>query len=192
MLRIGLDFDGVVHDVTGVKQRYARDAHGLDLGRADVWPPLVHDYLTVAEHAELVRVSHLTPLSGEREAMAGALEAIVRLAREHELFIITARTDEEAHLAREWLRVLGLPLRAVHHTSGASKLSVCRAVGVSLLLDDSPRVTREVSQPDVQAVLFSTPYNDGEELPAEACSVADWPSFVALCEMAAELAPASR
>jgi uncharacterized HAD superfamily protein len=180
-MRIALDFDGVIHDITAVKQRYARLVHGLELDRADVWRPRVLDHLTEDEHRALVAASHTTPLGDHTEAMSGALEGIAGLAAEHDLYVITARTDEEVPFAREWLRGLGIPLRQIRHTRRQSKLEYCEALGVHLLFDDLPYVLRGLEGSAVRPVLLQTPYNSGEAIPAEVSVVPDWPSFVELC-----------
>ncbi len=180
-MRIALDFDGVIHDITAVKQRYAQAAHGLDLGRADVWRPLVLNHLSEAEHQDLVTAAHTTPLADASEAVHGALEGIEQLARSHDLYVITARNDDEIPFARDWLRRLGVPLRQIRHTRRSSKLDYCLALDITLLLDDLPYVLRGLEGSPVHPVLLQTPYNSDEALPAPASAVPDWPAFVEFC-----------
>jgi uncharacterized HAD superfamily protein len=188
-MRIALDFDGVIHDITAVKQRHAREAHGLELGRADVWRPLVLDHLTEEQHVGLVQVAHTTVLEGAEHAVEGALAGILGLAREHDLYVVTARNDDEIPFAREWLRAQGVPLRQIRHTRRQSKLDYCLALGVTLLLDDLPYVLRDVAGTSVQPVLLETPYNRTQELPAGTETVADWSAFIELCARLASREP---
>ena len=180
-MRIALDFDGVIHDITAVKRRHAREFHGLDLGPADVWRPSVLDHLNEEQHQELVRIAHTTALQGPEHALLGALEGITELAREHDLYVVTARNDDEVVFARDWLRAQGVPLRQIRHTRRQSKLDYCLALGVSVLLDDLPYVLRDIAGTSVQPVLLETAYNRTQELPGGVETVADWPAFIELC-----------
>ncbi len=180
-MRIALDFDGVIHDITAVKQRYARAVHGLELGRADVWRPHVLSHMSEDDHQALIAASHTTPLGDSSEAMEGALEGIARLATSHEVHVITARTDQEIPYAREWLRGLAIPVRQIRHTSRQSKLEYCTALGIELLFDDLPYVLRGLEGSSVHPVLLRTPYNALEEVPGGTSIVPDWRDFVDLC-----------
>lgn len=189
-MRIALDFDGVIHDITAVKQRYARLVHGVELERAAVWRPRVLEHLTESEHTAMVEAAHMTPLGDHGDAMEGALEAISQLvADDHDLYVVTARNDGEIPFAREWLRALGVPLRQIRHTRRASKLEYCLALGVSVLFDDHPHVLQPLVGSAVHPVLLRTPYNAHLEVPAGATAVADWSAFVALCAERALLSP---
>lgn len=178
-LRIGLDFDGTIADITWAKLRYAREAFGVDLPAEATWGAQGRDLLGDARYMELVVEAHGGELSLAMPPMPGAVEAIQRLGQEHELYIVTARLDDEAELAKAWLADHQLEVDGFVHTARASKAGPSVELGLDVLLDDSPLVLGELGD-DTLPALIDTPYNRHVPRAPRIRVVQHWPEFEAL------------
>jgi uncharacterized HAD superfamily protein len=184
-VRIALDFDGTISDLIGGYVLYAREHFGVDVPyeRAIGQRP---PYLGEERHGEMVRAVLGSEFALSLDPLPGARQAIERLRGEHELFVVTARNDDEVPWAHRWMERHGIEVEDFVHTSRGPKLEACTALGATLILDDSPPVIDELHGTDVTPVLIDAPYNREAALPDGARRVEGWPEFEALCaEMAA-------
>jgi len=107
----------------------------------------------------------------EQRPLPGAVEGVKALARSHRLYVITSRTREIEVSTRALLeRYFGGLFEDVfftdQHTGDASraklKSSICRQLGCSVFIDDSPYHCADVAQScgDTRVILFgSYPWN---------------------------------
>jgi uncharacterized HAD superfamily protein len=179
-MRIGLDFDGTIADTTGAKIRYAREVFGLEVTPLETWRAVGEPRLGPERFREMVVAAH-HEYTEATEPMPGVLEVIERLAVDHELFIVTARTDQEVEWARRWVSSRALPVHALEHTNRASKLEASRRLALDVLLDDSPPVLLDIAEAGIGAALIETEYN--RTLPRHVAVelVRHWPDFELLC-----------
>jgi uncharacterized HAD superfamily protein len=179
-MRIGLDFDGTIADITWAKVRYAREAFGVDLAPEQTARPSAEPVLGRERYDDLVRVVHGSDLSLEMPPMPGALEVIDRLTVDHELIVVTARLDDEALLARQWLQAHEVPVSDLVHTARGSKADACRALDIRVHLDDLPRVFADIDHARTLPALIDTPYNRTQSRLAHVRVVEHWLAFEAL------------
>lgn len=179
-LRIGLDFDGTIADITWAKQQYAREAFGVELPAEATWGAAGREVLGEERYAELVEAVHGTSLSVEMPPMPGAVETMRRLGEQHELYVVTARLDHEAELALEWLERHGLRVDGFFHTCRGSKAVHCIDLGLSVHLDDSPVVLEDLG--DTLPALIDAPYNRTLPRHERIRTVEHWRAFEALVE----------
>lgn len=179
-MRIGLDFDGTIADTTGAKIRYAREVFGLELNALETWRAVGEPRLGAERFREMVVAAHHEHTEFT-EPMPGVLEVIERLAVDHQLFIVTARTDAEVEWARRWVTARALPVQAVEHTNRASKLEASRRLGLDVLLDDSPPVLLDIAEAGIGAALIETEYNRALPRHLAIELVQHWPHFEELC-----------
>ncbi len=187
-LRIGLDFDGTIADITWAKLRYAREAFGVELPAEATWGATGRELLGEERYGELVEAVHGTSLSVEMPPMPGAVETMARLRQHHELYIVTARLDNEAELAHEWLERNGVEVDGFVHTARASKAGPCTELGIAVHLDDSPLVLADVGE--TLPALIEAPYNRTQPRDPRVRMVEHWRAFEALVgTLAVEAAP---
>lgn len=179
-MRIGLDFDGTIADTTGAKIRYAREVLGLEVTPLETWRAAGEPRLGAERFREMVVAAH-HQYTESTEPMPGVLEVIERLAVDHELFIVTARTDAEVEWARRWVVDRALPVQSLEHTNRASKLEVSRRLALDVLLDDSPPVLLDIAEAGIGAVLIETEYNRALPRHLAIELVRHWPHFEELC-----------
>lgn len=184
LVRIGIDFDGTIADTTDTKMRYARDVLGEIVTPLETWSPDGPARLGIERFREMARAAHREHTLMTRP-LAGSLEAVARLATQHDLYVVTARDDEEIEWATRWLSERSLPFRDVVYTRRASKLEACRGLRLDVLIDDMPRVLEDVATAGIGAVLIETPYNLALPRHPLVEAVSHWDEFVTWCEGAA-------
>jgi 5'(3')-deoxyribonucleotidase len=179
-MRIGLDFDGTIADITWAKIRYARDAFGVELLPEQTARATGIPVLGAERYEQLVDAVHGSDLSLQMPPMPGALEAIERLASTHELYIVTARTDPEAELARAWIEECGMYVDGFVHTVRGSKAAACLDLNVAVHLDDNPGVLADLGE--TLPALIDAPYNRAQPRDSRVQVVEHWHAFEALVE----------
>jgi uncharacterized HAD superfamily protein len=179
-MRLGIDFDGTIADVTEAKIRYARERLGEDLTPLETNRAQGLPRLGERRYVQMVEATHATDWTLTMRPMLGAIEVLQALAEHHELFVITARNDDEIGWARAWLEPHGLPFRDVIHTSRGSKAAACETLAVDLMFDDSPLVLRELEPCALHLALIDADYNRHLDLPDRAHRVDGWPAFHSL------------
>ena len=178
-MRLGIDLDGVVADFnTGWMQFYNQqfDAN-LTTSMVDHWdaiPDLTHfghmgDFWRWAadlDGASLFR--HLDPYPG-------AVEALIGLARDHHLVVITTKPVFAVHDTFAWIAEHGLPTTEVHITAEKHR------VACDVYLDDAPHVLRSLvtCHPLATVCRFVRPWNGPV---AGTVAVHGWDEFAAAVE----------
>src|SRR5262245_15835765 len=122
-MKIGLDFDGTIADTTTTKIQYALETFGEAISAVETFGA-GRSRLGENRHREMVRASY-RGWTARTEPMPGALEAIERLAHEHELYVITARVEDEIDHARAWLSERSVAVIEVLNTARAKKIDAC-------------------------------------------------------------------
>jgi uncharacterized HAD superfamily protein len=190
-MRLGIDFDGTVADITDAKIRFAREHFNEDITPRETYREHGIGRLGEERFIRMVHEAHATAWTLSMQPMAGALESLHTLAADHDLFIVTARNDDEIDWARQWLERHDLPIQDVLHTSREPKTAACESLGVHLMLDDSPYVLRGLAGTDLHLALIDAEYNRDDELPARTHRVEGWTAFEELvARVAGTTAPA--
>lgn len=175
-MRLGIDLDGVVADFnTGWIRRYNAE-FGADIAFDAVasWDgilPLTHfrhmgDFWTWArEHEGGSLFRHLDPYPD-------ALPVLERLARHHEIVVLTTKPPWAVHDTFAWIADHRLPTREVH------VLEEKWQIPCDVYLDDAPHVLRTLVElrPESVVVRFVRPWNG--PVPG-ARDVDSWPTFEA-------------
>ena len=190
-MKIGIDFDGTIADTTGTKVRYALEAFGESISPEETFGPVGRGRLGDERYVEMVQAAH-RGWTGGTPPMPGALDAMRRLAADHELYVITARTDEEIDHAKDWLRTFSAPARGVMHTARAAKVDACRERGIEFMLDDLPQVLHELAEAGIGTALLEAAYNRDVTRHEQIHLVRTWGDFVALCERVSGVSVADR
>ena len=180
-MRIGIDFDGTIADTTATKIRYALEVFGESITPVETFGLAGRGRLGDQRYVEMVQAAH-QGWTHQAPPMPGALEAMRRLAVAHDLYVVTARNEDEVGPARQWLREFAVPAVEIVHTAGASKVDACRDLDVALMLDDLPTVLGELVGAGIEGALLETPYNRDLERHERLYLVPSWDHFVALAE----------
>ena len=186
-MKLGLDFDGTIANWAGAMDRWLQLHERRSLDREHD----VRDQVTREQLREMVAAILGTALTFEMEPETDALPVMSRLAEQHELIVLTARHDDEAAFATQWLVRHGAPVREVVFTGRAAKFDACLRLGLEMLLDDT--VAHLVPLPDgaTLPVLFRSRFGERRPQPPTIRVVDNWLAFEVLCaELAGDERPA--
>ncbi len=154
MQRIAIDMDEVLADTLGAQLEWFRERCGHHLTPADVAARGLEALVEPAQLAAHLAHLHEGAFFGELPVMAGAVEALRRLATTHELYVVSAATQFPASMVPKlrWLE-RHFPFIPVPHVVFCGEKSV---VAADWLVDDNahrfPRFRG-------QAILFDAPHN---------------------------------
>lgn len=175
-MRIGIDFDGTFADVVTAKIAFARELFGIELPRDRTWPreavPLIGEQRYRLLEGELYSTDRTLAIP----PIEGSIEVAQRLAEEHELFVLTARTDAERVPAEAWIRQHGVQISRFIHTNRAPKPPVCAEFSLDVLLDDWAVSFLDMRE-ETASVLLDQPHNRHVEDEPHVTRVADWHAF---------------
>ncbi len=188
-MRIGLDFDGTIADASGAKMRYASERYGVALTRAQTMRPGAVPLIGRERYDTMIANVFGTSITMEMEPMPGAVEALRRLARAHDLFVVTARLDHEVPLATRWLDRHAIPIRELRNTGRGRKAEPCVALRLDVMLEDSPAELVALPAGGPAPALLETPYNADEARADHWHRVPDWAAFETLCARLGEAGP---
>ena len=185
-MRLGIDLDGVVADFnSGWIRRYNVDfGTEIPLDAVESWdgmhqlthfPDINAFWEWAQDHGGGSLFRHL-------ETYDGAVEALHRLYREHDIVIVTTKPEWAIHDTLAWLAEHRIPTREVHMIEQKWR------VPCDVYLDDSPHQVQSIHlhRPEAAMCRFVRPWND--PVPG-VHDVEDWASFQALVDrLGAEVA----
>ncbi len=178
-MRLGIDLDGVVADFNkGWVDRYnAEFGASLSSEQVTTWDAaadLTHfddmsrfwRWAEGGDHASIFR---------NLETYPGAVDALGRLSRDHEVVIITTKPRWAVHDTFAWIAEHRIPTREVHMTD------VKWRVPCDVYLDDAPHQILDIhrNRPEAVTCRFVRPWNAPI---AGVRDIHDWDEFVSLVE----------
>lgn len=173
-MRLGIDLDGVVADFGGGWiRRYNLDfGTGIDPGTPHAWggaTELTH-FQTMHEFWEWIRDSQEGTIFRSLEPYEGALDALHRLAKRHQIVIVTTKPRWAVHDTFAWIAEHRIPTREVHMTREKW------LVDVDVYLDDAPHVLSELvtRRRDALVCRYVRSWNEPIE---GAIDIATWQDF---------------
>ena len=155
-MRIAIDIDSTLHHYWDQFEAAAKRRFGVELPYEE---QLWHiDRLRPEQVKACVEETHSEAQILAAEPYPGAVET-VRAWKEAGHFIhITSHRDTAAHGATErWLHEIGLPYDELY--CSFDKVSHCRAIGIELLIDDSPVNLEAAVDAGIRAATLSHPWN---------------------------------
>jgi uncharacterized protein len=163
-VRIAIDIDSTLHHYWDQFEAAAKRRFGVELPYED---QLWHiDRLRPEQVKACVEETHSEAQILAAEPYPDAVET-VRAWKEAGHFIhITSHRDTAAHGATaRWLQEIGLPYDELY--CSFDKVSHCRAIGIELLIDDSPVNLEAAVDAGIRGATLSHPWN------REICEVED-------------------
>lgn len=123
---------------------------------------------------------------GHLEPVPGVLETLARLNQGYDLALVTARSDKEVDITKQWLDTYAPRLFShvtfMHlwdePTAKATKAKICQQLGAKFLIDDNYSHCELAAGVGVETLLFGDyGWNrDGVELAPNITRVFDWPA----------------
>jgi hypothetical protein len=167
-MRIGFDFDGVLCPTP-----FGR----LAVHAPSPVDPLPEGYERLYEspvRTNLVRLAMEYVRFSWRGSAPDAKAILERLAREHELHVVTGRSARGLPLMKRWLKARGWSecFAGIHMAPSRlrppqHKLAVARMVGIETHIDDDPRTAYHLAAHGVPVYLLDHAGAHGNEAPPE-------------------------
>ena len=172
-MKIAVDFDDILLDCNSSLALFHNNRYGTSYCRDDIrsWHLEKTWGCTYEEMVKRVNEWYFSDEHGGSVPMPGSQEAVVSLARNHELHIVTSRPEQIRDRTEEWLRRHFPKMFSGTHFTGhfwngaKNKSDVCRQLGVALLIEDSPLHAQNVASAHIPVLLMDSPWN--QELDAD-------------------------
>lgn len=167
-MNIGIDFDGVIVDTTGLKVNLAKEVLGIDLSventtregalRAGID---AETYDNIFKRIIISRKSHEIPLV---EYAKETIDLICLNHPEDKIFIITSRSDFEVPYQRNILDKKRIRYHHIINTSDRSKNRTCLENKITAYIDDDLHKLQQITNGYTQRFLLTRPYNKNIEI----------------------------
>lgn len=188
-MRIAVDIDEILCEFVGEFLKWYNDRHGTKWVLTDFadyhWP----NFLKISVEETIAEVHRFFETEQFRALplVEGARQGVAKLAKEHELYIVTGRQNVTKDVTCQWLdRNFPGVFKAVEFTNnypqdGGSTLAkgeVCRRLGCEVLIDDDTRHVGSLMECGVKLIVLRKPWNEGHQLPDSVICAEDWRGVV--------------
>ncbi|MDO8584691.1 MAG: hypothetical protein Q7R85_01040 [bacterium] len=184
-MRIGIDFDDVVANTGIAIIEMHNKKHGTHYKKDDFYSYLFEEIWGGERDENRKEIDEFltTNRSKKVSPMVGSLKAIQALkAAGHELYIITARRNKHITQTELWIeKHFPDVFTGVHYASPSrlkeeprKKSEICEALGIEVLIDDSPENAFDCAAVGVKIFLFDQPWNRRHEFPKNVERVFSW------------------
>ncbi|MHB8443282.1 MAG: 5' nucleotidase, NT5C type [Patescibacteria group bacterium] len=166
-LNIGVDIDNVILDeISSLKYIYSKN----NIPKKEALPinqiySLHNVWNSLEEYESRLKEWHNSEEFLNLKPIKGAKKALTRLSRDHDIYLITARS---LFLKDRTLENLNSHFKGyykdVHFTgygedTTLSKAEVCKNLGINIFIDDAEENIIEVSSLGIDTLIFDTPWN---------------------------------
>lgn len=173
-MRIGVDIDGVLADsmsqwVKELNSYFKKDKslHQIQLQE------ICHIYDITEEELIGFLYERGRLLMTSPQPLTGASYYLNQLKKKHEIFIITARNEKYGRETRDWLNKNNLPYDELLLLGSHDKREACLNKELDVMIEDTYRISIEISEVGVPVLLMDAPYNQGD-LPERVYRVHSW------------------
>lgn len=173
-LTLGIDIDGTV-TAPNCFIPHLNEAFGKNLSFEDIVQYELHPFYGVSEE-EMERWfdEHCTRLYAASPPQVGAKQTLRKLADEHELIYISARTESEYETTFTWFKKHQIPYDSIHLIGTHRKIEKAREQQIELFFEDKYDNACDICEElSIPVILFDTPYNQGP-LPEKVFRVQSW------------------
>lgn len=182
-MRIGIDIDEVLAEYIPKFIAWFKKIYGISLNLNDFKGYQLRDIINCSEEEESAvlntfsqeEVKYLEPIDGSKEIVS-------ELARNHKLYVVTARKPCDADIAIDWVNrnypgcFLGINLCRDGDGRRIPKSVVCNSLGLDILIEDSLSHMQDCCEHGINVLLFGNyPWNQYEgALPERVYRVNNW------------------
>ena len=172
-MKIAIDLDDVTIDFITDLLLFYNKRSGKSIKKDDVKTYNFWDVWggTREEAVEIVNDFHDSDHFYKLEPMSKAVESIKKLAKDNEIYFITARPIHFKEKTEKWLQQhlseinINLIFTGKFHDpeKSKSKAEICKELGIKLILEDSSSTTKECLDSGIDVILFTQPWNANYE-----------------------------
>lgn len=187
-MRIGIDIDEVLADSLSAIINFHNDTYDTALTRNQF-----HSYRfweiwggTMDEAIKKIYDFHRTPYFQNILPVSGAQDGVKALKDKHDLYIVTSREadiiDDTKHWIEQYFPNMFTDIHFANHYyqngNPLTKKSICDAINLDLLIDDSHDLALECHNQNRKILLYDCPWNQSDNLPDGIHRVYSWPEII--------------
>jgi len=187
-MKIAIDIDSTLHHYWDVLSDAARERFGIEL-------PYEEQYqwgITRLKDEQLrcvIEATHCEAAILAGRPYPGAVEAVNRWAGGgHFIHVTSHRATDRQDATERWLKAIGLHYDELY--CSFDKVARCEAIGVDLLIDDSPINLAKAVARGITVATIIHPWNEDVVEDEGIIAAPDWPTLAR--ELEASLAPLRR
>lgn len=166
-MNLAIDIDGVVADYFSKFLEFYNKKTGKNLSVSDWKTYNFWDSLPVSkeEGKKLMEEFYLRADFDEIQLIEGAKEAIIELAKQNQIYVITARPLRWGEKTKKFFdkHFSGLPLHLVHSRDENDKTiykrEICRDLNINILIEDYGDIALQCAEIGVRVFLLDYLYN---------------------------------
>lgn len=153
-MKLGIDIDGVIVDTI----RFCSEEFTNHFGYPVSCELIAHRFDDIKGGHEFLEENKeylLCTMKPSEEAV----QAVNALSREHDIYLISSRRQSVYEPTLNWLNKHEVAFKKLFLTSGMSKLTICKQLGIELFIEDSAVNASELAQYGIPVILYKTEYN---------------------------------
>ena len=192
-MKIAIDIDGVLADIMPALNDFYNKKHGTNFKVEDYrHHDLEKTWGGTKENAvKIVEEFFQSPNFSGIPPIAGSQESVLRLSKEHELFLVTSRPQNIKHRTLEFLQNhFSKGIKKVIHTgqyispaSSINKFDICAHEKADVLIEDCLEIAIDCANRGLKTFLLDSPLNklngqDSLTIPKNLVRVKSWPEIV--------------
>jgi uncharacterized HAD superfamily protein len=183
-MKIAIDIDDVLADFMVALIEFHNKTYKTKFKKNDFFSYNLWEVWggTRKEAAEKIFKFHKTSIYRNIKPITGSVEAIKKLRRSNELYVITSRHSDVIENTKKWIDKyfpdLFLKIYFSNSFYGRSKKlkksDICRQLKADMLIEDSFEYAIDCLRPNRKIILFRRPWNKKYTIPKEISVVNNW------------------
>ena len=184
-MKIGIDIDNVLAELSLVMNLWHKNKYGYftpnskrtQFGLTFAWN------CSQEEATKRLLEFYKSENFKKTPPVKGAIEAINKLAKEHELHAITARpihTEKETlrwlekHFSLKNFEKIHINIQCRGDSVCKTKAEICEELGIKLMIEDALHFADECAEKGIKVLLLDWPWNQTNKLHSNITRVKDW------------------
>lgn len=186
-MRIGIDLDDVLLDFGNAFLEFHNARYSTSQKREDMNTFFMEKIWNITQEEVNQRIAdfYLSEAHSKAGPVAGAIEAINILRKNHELFVVTAKPLSIKSVVDTWmLKYFPNVFKAIFFTrvdradkNPRKKSDICKELQISVFIDDALHNAEDLAASNIRVFLLDCPWNQGE-LPPLVKRVHKWGEIV--------------
>lgn len=171
MRKIGIDLDDILLDFNGALVKFYNAKHGTNYTKDGMTSFFLEDNWGISGEQLQEELNEFYSSSYHKDAdpIVGSIEAIAELAKDNELYIVTASPQIIEAEIRVWLgRHYTADFKHIHFTrktpfdeSIQNKKDACTGLGIEVFIDDALHNAENIALCGIPVFLLDSPWNQG-------------------------------
>jgi len=154
-MKIGIDIDGVISNFVKNFIKIVKKEYFIDLREQDIYAHDLFLVLGITEE-EAMKLIHKT-LIEDLDLISGAKKSINQLKNKHEIYLLTARSDDFNSNTKNWLKRKGIPYDELIHLDEGRKYQA--NLKLDIIVEDNLKDAIRWIDKSNEVIIFDHPWN---------------------------------